>query len=167
MSEHSALDEADFAVLIASQAPCYSEADRDCLLEMVDTARKTLTNVYVGGQEPGVPDDWKIGWFECRQRLQALEAALIRIERKFKATKFFAGQRRADKRKADNAKRETTWHDLDGIHEMNVKDAAGNTHTLREHAGEAQYQEYKRRGFDVRKVEYGKTVRYQFATRKD
>lgn len=164
---HSSIDEAEFACRIASEAPVFSDADYAALLEMLETAHSTLRSVFVGGQEPGIPVEWRIDGLLYRAWDMALDKAKTKLMQKFRASKFFAGQRRGDKRRAkekNNLSRE--WHTLDGTKDFEFKDAAGNVHTLKENLGEAQYQQSKQQGFDVRRVEGRKTT-YQFATRKE
>lgn len=164
MIEHSSLEDVDHACMVALDAPVYTEADYDAILELLEEAHSRLRTVFVGGQEPGVPDEWRIDGLVFRRYDIAINLAKTKLLQRFRASKFFAGQRRGDKARAKARANVTDWVDLDGVREVTAKDKAGNSHTWKENIGETQAQNLKRQGFDVRQV--GKN-QYQFASVKE
>lgn len=164
MTNHSSLDEVDHACMVANDAPVYTQADFDAILQLLDEAHTRLRSVFVGGQEPGVPSEWRIDGLEFRRYDIKLDLAKTKLVQRYRASKFFAGQRRGDKARAKAKANETKWVDLDGVREVTGKDAAGNSHTWKENVGEIQARNLKRQGFDVRQI--GKN-QYQFASIKE
>lgn len=145
MIEHSSIDSAEIALDIAANAPCRSQDEHDAILEIVEEADKRLLMTYLGGQEPGVPLDWRIGWYECRQLLHALDKAKTKLDLRLRAAKFFAGQARAENRKKSEATDER-WLDIGGY------DA---------------YMHARHQGFDTRVLMVGRKTTYQYASRKE
>jgi hypothetical protein len=145
MIEHSSIDSAEIALDIAAHASCRSQDEQDAILEIVEEADKRLLMTYLGGQEPGVPLDWRIGWYECRHLLQALDKAKTKLDLRLRASKFFTSQMRAEKRRKAEATDER-W--------LEIGDYDAMLH--------AQHQ-----GFDVRTLMVGRKTTYQYASRKE
>lgn len=165
IGEHSSIEEARTVCEIALQAPVYSEADYEAILEMLEDAHGTVRRVFVGGQEPSVPDDWRIDGLLYRDIDNLLVGTKTKLLQRYRASKFFAGQRRVDKanKKAHDNLDQRNWKDLGGTQVLEFKDRNGNVHEYKENVGEAAYLRLKQQGFDVRKI----GSRYQYTTVKE
>lgn len=140
---HSALANADEVLEIALTAPIYSLADYEATRQLLDEAEQTLLNTYRGGAEtPGIPNDWKIEWYDCRIRLQGFEVIGDRLEQRRRASKFFAAQRYAEAKAKENAPRHTDgWERL---------------------ADYDQYMDFKKQGYPVREIAYGRVRIFEY-----
>lgn len=148
MSEHSCLDYADEVCTIAREAPIKTDQDYEATLELLEDAHKTLRGVFVGGQEPGVPDSWRIDGLLYRAWDMELTKAKDRLLQRLRASKFFGAMRRREKAvERDKRAISDRWYDLDS---------------------EEQALKLKQRGFDIRMTtsKQGKPL-YQYATRKE
>lgn len=113
MSDHSVVDEVWQAVDIASDAPVTTEQARDSVIELVEQVHSRLRSVFIGGQEPGCPADWRIDGFEFRRLDSALDEAKKRVIARHLWSKFQYAQRRVEKRaeKARKNEPDVLWFD--------------------------------------------------------
>lgn len=102
---HSAIVQADQVIEFAFIAPVFSEAEFEATMEQIDMCQRRLRSIFVVGLgEPNMPREWKIDGLVWRQWNMALDRARAKLEQRYRAAKFFAGQRRADKKRADAEK---------------------------------------------------------------
>lgn len=146
--EHSSINYAYEMCVIAKDVPIYTEADYEATMELLEDAHATLRSVFVGGQTPGVPDDWRIDGIVYRRWDMALEEAKAKLTQKFRASKFFSAVRRAER------------------HDKEIKDSLDNTRwtPLRDYD---EFIKFRQKGFDVREIRAGRVTKYEFTTRKE
>lgn len=144
---HSSIYELEHACMIAREAPVFTEADYEAILESLDEAHRRLRGVFVGGQERSVPDEWRVDGLLYRACDIEANRAKDKLLQRFKASKFFAGQRRHDRAKAKQvAGLDSRWTPLHG---------------------EQEAVKYRQQGFDVRMTTRNGRASYQFATVKE
>lgn len=144
--EHSCIYELDHACMIAREAPVFTEADYEAILELLDAAHKRLRSVFVGGQQGNAPDGWRIDGLLYRACDIDANEAKNKLLQRFRASRFFSGQRRLDKAKKKQADSlDPRWTPL-----RSEQDAV----------------KYRQQGFDVRMTTRNGRASYQFATVK-
>lgn len=132
---HSSVDEAELACQIAREAPVFSEADLEALVELVDDASSRLRRVFVVGQSVEMPKDWRMDGILYKTHADALDKARAKLILRYQATKFFAGQRRRD-----GTKTTKIWLDAGGEEAARYARQHGTEVKMTTKNGRASYQ---------------------------
>lgn len=136
---HESIRVAEQATLIAQTADVSSEAGLEATHELCEAALSHLRSVFVGGQEPGVPEDWRIDGLEYRRVHDWLSKAIEALPNRHRAAKWAKAQRFQDNKRKQASPENVRWGDVP----------------------EAMGLKLRQSGFQVRVLEIGRVKRWQ------
>ena len=140
----------------------YTRPDESAYLatrEEVLTAIHRLRSVFIGGQEPGIPREWRIDGTVYKLWDDQLERALSKLDQRWKGLIFFAAQARAENKPKD-------FDAQMGVRSVVTKKKREYLHWANLDS-EEQYWRMKQSGFEVRRVMAGRVRddKFQFAVK--